>query len=155
MLVETANPLTSEMLESGGLQPGYAPVPVAVDVLSEDDGVAVENRFFLSARSSVQVMEPQNAVAGADLEPGNWSDGGRTMTAIFQPNALTEPGCYELFWLATHEADFRSCPVLPEDSTRISWTILICAAANCSDAEKLGCHENEPQIPCPSGGTTP
>lgn len=148
MLEATANPTTTSLLRFEDRGEGFAPVSLTVNVVSEDDGRAVEHRFFLSGRSQGTQLEPDSYVAGPDLEPGSLTGEARVLTGSFRPRSQTPPGCYQLFWLASHgNSNSTDCPIDAGDYSQINWTVLVCSG-DCTDAQLLGCAQNDPQVPC-------
>ena len=154
MIESTAIPATSELLffEKDLMGSPFAPVDLNVEVVSEDDGRPVFQRLFLAGRTPVTT--PRSFSAGPPLAAGSLSSDTRTLTAAsFRPPPETMVGCYELFWIATHENDFSDCPADPADAAQISWTVLVCEG-DCEAADMAGCFP-DPQRPCLGSDNSP
>jgi hypothetical protein len=146
MLESSAIPPTSQIQRFEDRGDGYEPVGFNVDIISEDTTDVVA-RFYLAGRSNLTPLAPDSSPGGT-VEQGTLTGGIRKLEFSWFPPIQQPTGCYELFWLASH--DFSAATDCPEDQadyTQVSWTVLICPG-ECGDVELRGCVENIPQQPC-------
>jgi hypothetical protein len=161
MIASSADPPTWDIL-SFKLEAdteAYAPVTFSVEVVSEDIGADVEALFYMVGRSEEPFLQ---RFPGGRIAAGTLDDPPRLLSRSFQAPIVQDEdqyGCYTLFWVAAHRFDSQTdCPVPSEDpatgaqrddSSRLSWTMLLCNDQTECAAEKLPeCLRADPPFPC-------
>jgi hypothetical protein len=165
MIASTADPPTWDILSfklEADTQ-AYAPVTFSVEVVSEDIGTDVEALFYL-----VPHVEPLSLYAddveidaGGKIPAGSLDSPPRVLSKSFRPPRFNDdmaPLCFTLFWVAAHRFDTQTdCPAPSvdatgaerDDSSRLTWTVLLCNDQTECAAEKLPeCLVGDPVFPC-------
>jgi hypothetical protein len=157
MIPATADPpiwdILSFKLEAG--TDSYAPLTFSVEIVSEDIGADVEARFYLVRHSESPVSY---GAPGGKIAAGSLDDPPRLLSKSFSPVREVLSGCYTLLWVASHRFDTQTLCPLPsvdgtsaerDDSTRLSWTVLVCDDQTECAAEKLpDCLAADPEFAC-------
>jgi hypothetical protein len=162
MIASTADPPTWDILSfklEADTQ-AYAPVTFSVEVVSEDIGAEVEALFFLVPHVEKPFPDPDPEIdAGGKIPAGSLDSPPRVLSKSFRPDwSNDQPACATLFWVAAHRFDTQTdCPAPSvdatgaerDDSSRLTWTVLLCNDQTECAAEKLPeCLVGDPVFPC-------
>jgi hypothetical protein len=154
MIETSAIPPTSQIVKFEKGVGGFSPLSFSIGVVSEDVDDDLVARFWLSPRSSFIPSDVLSSSGGGKLLPSTLSDTSRVLSQGWRPPSDQQTqGCYELFWIVSHELDQGGelCPVDPADAAQVSWTILVCDDSPCADTVVAGCDDREQDqlaLPC-------
>ncbi|MEJ7727933.1 MAG: hypothetical protein WKG00_01830 [Polyangiaceae bacterium] len=157
MLESTASPPTSQIVPFEKGFGSFSEQAFSIRVVSEDLDDDLVARFWLSPRSGAIQADILNSAGGGTLVPSTLDDSSRILSQGWRPPSDQQTqGCYELFWIVSHELDQGGelCPVNPADSAQVSWTILVCDSSSCADTVVEGCDDrgkDELVVPCTEG----